>query len=69
MKRENAITVLLIIAVLALFAALPEDRSVEQEASHYCQMVHDHSWPDFHHVYADQCKSDGTVNEDYIYGR
>lgn len=42
---------------------------IVQEAQTYCTMVHDHKWPDFHHVYAKQCHKDGSVNLKYVYNR
>jgi len=44
------------------------DDVVEFEAREYCAMVHDSKWPDFHHVYKQQCYQDGSVNEEYLHG-
>lgn len=64
----------LIIAVLAVIMCwwllmTRPGLDVVQEAQTYCQMVHQGKWPDFHHVYAQQCKKDGSVNLDYVYGK
>ena len=45
------------------------DDMLKQDAITYCRMVHDHRWPDFHHVYRQQCSKDGALNEDWFYGR
>ncbi|HWV46433.1 MAG TPA: hypothetical protein VN039_10525 [Nitrospira sp.] len=67
--KSRAITIFLFVILVLLYVFLPEDKSVEQDARQYCQMVHDHSWPDFNRVYHAQCNADGTLNMDYINGR
>jgi hypothetical protein len=55
--------------VIALGVMTLPDDGVVQDAKEYCRNVHAQRWPDFHHVYAQQCKPDGTVNMSYVYGR
>lgn len=38
------------------------------EAREYCSNVHAHRWPDYRHVYIEQCWPDGSVNQAYING-
>lgn len=68
---KTSITFLLFMAIACVgikwVVGQPDDQFLE--AQQYCQKVHDKSWPDFHHVYAEQCHVDGTVDRAYIYGR
>jgi hypothetical protein len=67
---SRAVLAVLVAAGVALaMGAVWPDHSAEQEATRYCQMVHDGAWPDYDRVYTAQCRADGTVNEEYAHGR
>lgn len=65
-----------LIILLTLGAALAlgvKDLTLKHEASMYCHMVHLHrtqpdadvGWPDYNHVYEQQCNPDGTLQKDW----
>lgn len=72
-KRFPSVLLGLII-LLALAAALAggiKDTTLQHEARMYCHMVHLHrsqpdvdiGWPDFRHIYDQQCKPDGSLRK------
>jgi hypothetical protein len=69
---RTLITIAVVVAVLACAARLgfhARATGAEQDAVMYCRMVHADVWPDYKHVAARQCKTDGTVNWDYVNGK
>lgn len=71
-KTFNVAVLVLVLAIvsagLMILHSFP-DRGAQQEAVNYCRLVHDGAWPDYRHVYAQQCEKDGSVNWDYVYQR
>lgn len=68
MRVRDVAGFLIGIALLLIALAFLPDSALQKDAAEYCQMVHDHKWPDFHHVYRRQCNADGTPNLEYING-
>ena len=72
MKTQRNVVTLFALMVCMAVAAVLVDKSPSApvlDAQEYCLRVYQQKWPDFHHVYRQQCNPDGTVNMAYVEGR
>ena len=70
-ERVTVFAVLAVAFVITLLGSWLTRKSPTEvliEAREYCSNVHTHRWPDYRHVYAEQCWPDGSVNQAYING-
>jgi len=72
-KSKKALGFVVLLCLLIALAIDGNDPAFQQEASLYCHMVHlrrsnpaaQLGWPDYKHVYSEQCRVDGSLRKDW----